>query len=341
MDAITPVLTVLSVRRPTPSSVELTFAPPSAPIRYRAGQYLTFHVPIAGRLHPRAYSLVGSPGRSDPLSIIVKRTQGGLVSNHLHAHAAPGVALPVSAPQGRFYVEPRAGGRHAVLVGGGSGITPLYAIASELLHSEPETTISLLYCNVAIEEIILRAELDRLVEESGGRLRIVHMLEQGAAQIGALPGRLDVRQAIVLFGELAQGRPAEFYVCGPEGLMEVVRDALCARSIPSERIFQEHFTRPDTSGGDDAQLVTLQIEHRDYPVVVPARATILEAALAAGVPIDSSCRVGDCGTCKLRLLHGEVEQSRVEGLSPEEEQAGYVLTCVSHPRSAGVVLTGP
>jgi ring-1,2-phenylacetyl-CoA epoxidase subunit PaaE len=334
-------LTVQSVRRPTPSSVELTFAQPPAPLHYRAGQYLTFEVVIDGRTYPRAYSLVGSPGRGDPLSIIVKRTAGGVVSNHLHEGAAPGLTLKVSGPQGRFCVEPRVGGRHAVLIGGGSGITPLHAIARELLHSEPETTIALLYCNVAVEEIILRDELDRLVEESGGRLRVVHVLERDAAPTGALPGRLDVSRSRTLLGELSWGKQTEFYVCGPEGLMEVVREALRALSIPPERVFQEHFTRPDDAGEGEAQVVSVQIDGKEYPVPVPAGATILDAALSAGVPIESSCRVGDCGTCKLRRLCGEVHQSRVEGLSPEEEAAGYVLTCVSHPRSPGVVLAGP
>ncbi|MDI3286731.1 ferredoxin--NADP reductase [Polyangium sp. 15x6] len=334
-------LTVESVRRPTPSSVELVFAPPPAPVHYRAGQYLTFHVPVDGRVHPRAYSLVGSPGRADPLSIIVKRVHGGVVSNHLYAHAAPGSTLAVSGPQGRFCVEPRAGGRHAILVAGGSGITPIHAMTRELLHGEPDTTVSLLYCNVAPEEILLRAELDRLIEQSGGRLDVVHVLEQGAADMGGLPGRLDVARATRLLGELAQGTPAEFYVCGPEGLMAVVGEALRALSVSPERIFQEFFARPDATGDTQAQLVTLRLDGKEHSVPVSAGATILEAATAAGISIETSCRVGDCGTCKLRCLSGEVEQSCVEGLSPDEEQSGYVLACVARPRTSGVVLEGP
>lgn len=333
------LLTVQSVRRPTPSSVELSFAPPATPLHYRAGQYLTFDVPIDGREHARAYSLVGSPGRGDPLAIIVKKVDGGVVSNHLHARAAPGLTLGATGPQGRFCVEQHTGGRHVVLVGGGSGITPLHAIARELLHGEPETTVVLLYCNTSPDEIILCPELGCLAEECNGRLAIVHVLEQGAEALGAVPGRLEVHRAAQLLGELALGRSAEFYLCGPEGLMAVVRDALRALSVPPERVFEERFVRPE-GGSDEAQVVSIQLGGKAYEVAVPPRATILDAALAAGVPIECSCRVGDCGTCKLRRVRGEVEQSRVEGLSPDDEAAGYVLSCVSHPRSPGVVLTG-
>ena len=106
-----------------------------------------------------------------------------------------------------------------------------------------------------------------------------------------------------------------------------------------ERLLDECFVRPQGSS-DEAQVVSIQLGGKAYEVPVPPRATILDAALAAGVPLESSCRVGDCGTCKLRRVRGEVEQSRVEGLSPDEEEAGYVLPCVGHPRSPGVILTG-
>lgn len=340
------LLTVQSVRRPTPSSIELRFAPSQERLQYKAGQYLTFHVPIEGRLFSRAYSLVGSPGRGDQLSIIVKRVQGGVVSSHLHAYALPGLTLAASVPQGRFFVEPRASGRHAVLVGGGSGITPLHSIAHELLHGEPQTTVSLVYCNVDPEEIILRAELESLAEEYRSRFRIVQILERDAARMGGLAGRLDVSRGITLLGELSRERLTEFYLCGPEGLMGVARAALRALAVPPDLIHQEHFTRPEEGGSgeggrEEAQLVVLRVGGREYPITVPPGAMLLDAALTAGAPLESSCRVGDCGTCKLRLLHGEVRQSRNEGLTPEEEQLGYVLSCVSSPRSAGVILEAP
>ncbi len=87
-----------------------------------------------------------------------------------------------------------------------------------------------------------------------------------------------------------------------------------------------------------AYRVSLRVDGQESSVVVPAGATILEAALDAGVPIETSCRVGDCGTCKLQLLQGKVHQAEAEGLTPEEEDEGYILTCISRPRSPDVVL---
>ncbi|MEM9462830.1 MAG: ferredoxin--NADP reductase [Myxococcota bacterium] len=342
-------LTVESVQRTTPSSVQLTFAPLPTALRYRAGQYLTFHVPIDGQTYPRPYSLVGSPSRSDPLSIVVKRIPDGLVSGHLFDHAAAGLQLTASGPLGRFCVQPRVGQRHVVLIGGGSGITPLYSIASELLLQEPETTISLLYCNVSPAEIILRIEIEQLVQRSAGRLRVTHVLERDADRVGACAGRLDPSCAATLIGDLAGGKPAEFYLCGPKGLMDVVHEALRELGVPGARVFEELFVRADEADSEQADSdvaglaeacrVSLCVDGQESSVLVPAGATILEAALDAGVPIETSCRVGDCGTCKLRLLRGEVHQAEAEGLTPEEEDEGYVLTCISRPRSSDVALT--
>ena len=63
--------------------------------------------------------------------------------------------------------------------------------------------------------------------------------------------------------------------------------------------------------------------------------TVLEAAEELGVAIPSSCRQGQCGTCKTKLLEGDVRMDAEEGLDPESRAQGFVLTCVG--RAHGVV----
>jgi len=58
--------------------------------------------------------------------------------------------------------------------------------------------------------------------------------------------------------------------------------------------------------------------------------TLLEAAEEHGVGIPSSCRQGQCGTCKTKLLAGNVHMDAEEGLDPESRAQGFVLTCVGH-----------
>jgi CDP-4-dehydro-6-deoxyglucose reductase/ferredoxin-NAD(P)+ reductase (naphthalene dioxygenase ferredoxin-specific) len=65
------------------------------------------------------------------------------------------------------------------------------------------------------------------------------------------------------------------------------------------------------------------------------KGTILEAALAQGVPYPHSCRSGECGHCKTRLLVGEVSEDPYlkQALSDEEREQGYILACRAHPKS--------
>jgi NAD(P)H-flavin reductase/ferredoxin len=80
---------------------------------------------------------------------------------------------------------------------------------------------------------------------------------------------------------------------------------------------------------------TITIEQLGLPVE-SRKGTILDAALAAGVPFPHSCRVGECGACKSRLVCGEVfslEPADAAVLSRSERDAGVILPCRSWPKT--------
>jgi ferredoxin-nitrite reductase len=66
--------------------------------------------------------------------------------------------------------------------------------------------------------------------------------------------------------------------------------------------------------------------------------SILEIAQAAGLELDSSCQSGSCGTCKQKLLEGDIGyEGDPEGLEADEREAGMILTCIAHPVGRVVV----
>ena len=67
--------------------------------------------------------------------------------------------------------------------------------------------------------------------------------------------------------------------------------------------------------------------------------SILDAASAAGLEVPFSCTSGVCGTCRAKLVEGEVRMERNFALDRAEVAAGYVLTCQAHPLTARVVLS--
>jgi ferredoxin len=63
--------------------------------------------------------------------------------------------------------------------------------------------------------------------------------------------------------------------------------------------------------------------------------TVLAAILRAGATVMFSCRGGGCGTCKMRLIAGQIEHGRCSAavLSEDEKRAGSFLSCQARPLS--------
>jgi ring-1,2-phenylacetyl-CoA epoxidase subunit PaaE len=88
-----------------------------------------------------------------------------------------------------------------------------------------------------------------------------------------------------------------------------------------------------------AALVTVNLDGRTTQVKMPTKdETILNATLRSRPDAPYSCTGGVCGTCRARLISGEVQMDRNYALEPEEIKAGIVLTCQSHPVTDEVAL---
>jgi len=83
--------------------------------------------------------------------------------------------------------------------------------------------------------------------------------------------------------------------------------------------------------------ITIQPSGHKY--LAEPEETILEAGLKAGHVLPYGCRDGACGSCKGKLIAGQVSYgaARRAALSPEEEAAGTALFCCAKPRSDLVI----
>jgi ferredoxin len=80
---------------------------------------------------------------------------------------------------------------------------------------------------------------------------------------------------------------------------------------------------------------TVEIHHQGntHVLTVPEDQTILAASQAAGLDLPTSCSAGICTTCAALITEGTVDQSDAMGVSPELQEQGFALLCVSYPRS--------
>ncbi|KAM3116047.1 2Fe-2S iron-sulfur cluster-binding protein [Phormidesmis sp. 146-33] len=85
------------------------------------------------------------------------------------------------------------------------------------------------------------------------------------------------------------------------------------------------------------KMVTYQVEilhhGQTHVIEVPDDRTVLDVANHLGLDLPSSCTAGVCTTCAAQILSGTVDQTDGMGVSPELQQQGYALLCVSFPRS--------
>lgn len=343
-------LTVEKIVRETPDAISIHFRQPATQrLTYKAGQFLTLLVPVGGTVERRSYSMCSSPLTDHNLVVSVKRTAGGKVSNHLNDTLKAGDTLEVMEPAGNFHAEPDATAhRHIVLLGAGSGITPLLSIAKTLLHGEPQSRVSLLYGNRNRRSVIFYDELAALQQQYAARLEVIHVLSQPEAGWQGHTGRLNQSLALKILENLPRMPRTEYFLCGPDGMMHEMKQALAMLRVAEASIHSESFAgkAPDAHGQVleqssltvQDQQVTVMYEGTEYKFKVPASKTILEAALANNIDLPYSCQSGLCTACMGRCLSGKVKLDEEEGLSETELREGYVLTCVGHPLTADVVI---
>lgn len=344
---------VVEVIRETADAVTLVLAQASGePFVYSAGQFFTLLVPAQNPTEPplrRAYSASSSPLDGQTVSLTSKRVAGGVVSNYLNDAVQPGMMLKLLGPSGSFTPEPRPERRrHLVLIGGGSGITPLLSILRTVLRVETASRVSLIYGNRGLADIIFRTELEALLAQHGDRFALRHVLLQPPAGFTGTAGLLDkptvaAEVAAVLAGSPSE-LPTEFYVCGPDAMMEAAVAALRDRGVPESAIHEERFlsvhARPVAQPAAPQPLEVTTPAGTRTLVVAPGQ-TILEAGLAAGVAMPFSCALGGCGACKVRLVRGTVAMSEPNCLSRAERESGAVLACIAKPESAVAIVVEP
>jgi len=355
-ETTTPAYLPLKVRevvKETTDTVTIYFEQPDPYLEYQPGQFLTLVMEMEGKEQRRSYSLCTSPYVDPFPGITVKRVPGGLFSNYLNEKVFPGKTLHVLPPLGNFTTTFHSKNRrHFFMIAGGSGITPLMGLLKSVMVNEPESRVTLIYCSRTEEEIIFRAQLQLLEKVNGDRLKVIHNLSRPADTWKGLRGRLSSELLKELFAQ-AEYEPRyeeEYFICGPEGLMQTTTNVLEDLEVDSDRIHRESFfsaaahqAQEEAKAGISAGLLTREVgillEGEEHVVTVAPGKTILEAGLEAGLSMPYSCQSGLCTACRGRLTAGKVKMDEDAGLSEKEIAAGYVLCCVSRPLSEDIRIT--
>lgn len=311
---------------------------------FSAGQFVTIRLRVDGKEYARCYSISSAPCVTGYLEVSIRRQ--GLVSSALHATVRPGAALSLKAPAGAFRY-PDGDDRPLVLLAGGIGITPLMSMLRHALATEPTRPVTLLYCARTEADFAFRDELTSAARRHP-QFRLTFVVSGGSTDPAHYSGRIDEPLLRTATPDLAHSIAL---ICGPGEMIASMRDLLAGLGVPPGQVRFEVFqaavaasaglrhdeaaTRP---GNEDASRAGHVAAHRMHCAragkVVPVRAgeTLLDAAENGGVPIDSLCRAGVCGTCRVQVSAGQVECASAM-LDADEQRQGFVLACVSTAKS--------
>lgn len=310
---------------------------------FDAGAHIDIHL---GDDLIRQYSLCNAPDDHKRYVIAVLRDEngrGGSRAVHERVHVQD--IVRVSRPRNNFALVDDA--KKVILLAGGIGVTPLKAMAHAL--EARGVDYELHYCARDAGCAAFAETFDALHENG----RVHYHFDGGDPAAG-----LDIAGLLH-----APRQGTHVYYCGPGGFMKACADA--TRHWPTGTVHFEHFKAParaaapravkDVSGVNDANIVDtpssdtadgatsqatggfdVKIQSTGRTIVVKPEQSLAEALEEAGVVIETSCRAGLCGTCKVRYLSGEVEHN--DCILSDDEKGEFLTTCVSRASSKLLVL---
>jgi ring-1,2-phenylacetyl-CoA epoxidase subunit PaaE len=326
-------LKVASIVNETNTAYSIYFEQfPYAFRNYKAGQHVNIKISINAKFHYRTFSLSSSPTKDAFLRLSIKKVEDGLVTNYLINNIKANGNLSISIPKGHFYIEQNpAHTRTILLFAGGSGITPLFSMIRTVLNDEPNSKIVLFYTNRNLGDSLFLEDLVTIEKSHSKHFKLIpHFSEK------------DNRITENNLSEIVAAHPADsYFICGPDGFMDLVHTVLDNCSVDRSKVKAEKFTnKPNALAITENKIVSKVkaiINNTAFSFNVLENETLLDAAIRENINIPFSCRSGMCGTCIANCSQGEVVMDENQTfLSNEAIKHSKILLCQSKAVSENI-----
>jgi len=337
--SINMVLDVAKVETLTSDAVAVTFELPAGEkLEYKAGQYITVSKLLDGQQQTRCYSLCNSPNKGE-LKIGVRHTFNGAMSGFINKELEQGDELIVQGPFGDFAypsVDNTQNIEALVLVAGGSGITPILSIMQTALDDNSSIPVHLVYTSRSKESIMFFEQIEQLKARYSERLKVSYFIGDGE-DVRLNPARFTSLLPVLADDKATASSGTEFYICGPEGLKNMLVQTLAEQGYDQNAVHVEEFVASTTEPVGEMYPVEITLENgQQHSLKVASNQTVLEVANSQGVKIDHACGRGNCGSCRIKVDAGSVDAipDSLGGITSEEKASGYTLACQCRPLSS-------
>lgn len=272
---------------------------------YHAGAHIQLTTPVGIN---RCYSLCRAYRHDQGYELCIKQdanSRGG--SRSMHQDLKIGQHLTISTPRNAFAL-PDAD--YYILMAGGIGITPLLAMAEELL--EKPCNFELHYYMTAADDMAFSTIWQQTELQS--RVHI-HISSAGNSLRDNLPDRLKQADAkTVIMG------------CGPEGFLKYIAEQLPTYGWQPQQWITEYFQAPVAEVGSQEKGFEVELNSSRVCYLVPPQKSIAQVLQEHGIAVELSCEQGMCGACVTGLLSGEADH-RDMVLSPDERKSSIAICC--------------
>jgi propane monooxygenase reductase subunit len=210
-----------------------------APLRFWAGQYVDITIPGTGIT--RSFSMANTPKQQTSLSFIIKRYPQGAFSALLDGGLQVGQGLTAKGPYGTcFRREERSG--PMLLIGGGSGMSPLWSILQDHVESGEQRPIRFFYGARTRRDLFYLDKFATLTAQMPD-FRFIPALSNAEPE-DAWNGETGFIHDVVAGTLRAEGLDGEIdaYSCGPPPMIDAVLPILQMSGVEPERIYFDKFT---------------------------------------------------------------------------------------------------
>lgn len=315
---------VFNVRYEAPGVVSVELRPLALATAFpsvEAGAHIDLHL---GDGLVRSYSLT-NPGDTHRYVVAIlndKNSRGG--SRFVHERLRVGQTIPIGAPRNHFRLDEAA--PRSVLLAGGIGITPVYAMLQRL--AALQRPAHLIYCARSRAEAAFLAEIDALVG-SGARHGLSAQCHFDDEQ-GVPPDLVRLLDG--------HAPDTHFYCCGPGPMLDAYEHA--CEQLGQTHVHLERFAAPASAAAPEVTVTgyTVELRKSGRTVRVAPGMALLDALIDAGLNPDYSCREGVCGACETKVIAGDVDHRDLLLTTQERTANKSMMICVSGCRSDCLVL---
>lgn len=300
--------------------------------KFRSGQYLTLKLNINGKIYFRNYSICSTPDLEN-ISIAIKKVENGIVSNYINNQITIGETIEVSEPEGDFCYSAESND-FVVAIAAGSGITPIISIIKTALEASNKKVV-LFYSNKTVSDSIFFNEIVALEKNYKERFQCNFYFSRDTID-GHHSGRIssDFLRLIPF-----QVNLTNYYLCGPESLVDDTENQLLKVGIDKKQIFKELFfvkNQPITETKVLAKSTKIKVILEDEVYNLSSEnknEPLLNVLLENDIDAPYSCRSGICSTCVCYLTKGKVTLLNNHVLSEDDLSEGKILACQAIPQT--------